>query len=292
MNSVKRNFFELGIAFAQFSAKPDQEKYENTYNIALSLELEFPIYNDLKDKPWWDFVPPAKWFIGSDGKSFRNCYEIGKLAYLRFILALPPNPNTRTGQIIEAEQKLGDLFEEENVAPEVLDDYLTSLADGSSEVVNASLKTFVQNFAKALSSDESDNEQIFDNLRSAPSAFYDDVLKALQETINEASVCYKHECYLATIVLCGKIIETLLANAYQVVFEEPPDDETGFGTVRRKLRQKGILLDKSVQIQLDLIYVIRSAAIHGKTKIPTQDDAKGIAILTQSVINIIYDYFN
>ncbi len=47
MNLLKKSFFELGVAFGQFSAKPDLEKYETTRKIALSLELEFPSYDDL-----------------------------------------------------------------------------------------------------------------------------------------------------------------------------------------------------------------------------------------------------
>ena len=93
----------------------------------LSLELQFPNYDDLKDLLWWDFVPPTKWFKGSSSQSFKNCYEIGILAYLRFLLALPPSPNIRTVQISEAEQKLKDLFEKENITLEVLDDYLAGL---------------------------------------------------------------------------------------------------------------------------------------------------------------------
>ncbi len=51
MNLSKiKGFFELGVAFAQFSAQLKQENYENTRKIALALELEFPNYDDLKGK--------------------------------------------------------------------------------------------------------------------------------------------------------------------------------------------------------------------------------------------------
>ena len=99
MNLLKKNFFELGVAFGQFSAKPVQDNYETICKTASPLELGLPDYDNLKNQLWWDFTPPAKWFIGSDDESLRNCYEIGILAYLRFLFALPPAPNTRTGQI-------------------------------------------------------------------------------------------------------------------------------------------------------------------------------------------------
>ena len=155
MNLARERFFELGVGFAQFSAIPDQEKYENIHNIALSLELEFPNYNDLKNKPWWNFVPPLKWFARTNGEAFRNCYEIGMLVYLRFLLALPPNPNTRIEQINQAEEKLKNLFKLENYDLEILDDYLTSLKTDTPDEVNESLRGFVQGFPTVFpSSDE------------------------------------------------------------------------------------------------------------------------------------------
>lgn len=283
-----KGFFELGVAFAQFSAQPKQENYENTRKIALALELEFPNYDDLKGKLWWDFVPLAEWFKGSDGESLKNCYEIGILAYLRFLLALPPS--TRTEQINEAEQKLKDLFAEENIAPKVLGDYLTGLDTDDPSKINASLRRFVQKFPKAFP-----KEQIFDNLGSTPSAFDDKVSETLQLTINEASNCYKHACYLATIVLCGKIIETLLANAFQALRGEPPHERRPFGQLRADLRGEGMPLSETIDKLLELIYQYRSAYIHrgdDPLSFPTEGHAKHVAGLTQEVINTIYDHFN
>ena len=292
LNELK-NFFELGVAFAQFSANSEEKNYENTRKIALALELEFPNHDDLKGKLWWDFVPPAKWFKGSDGESFRNCYEIGILAYLRFLLALPPS--TRTEQISEAEQKLKDLFVEENIAPEVLGDYLAGLDTDDPSKINASLRTFVQNFPKAFR-----KEQIFDNLGSAPLVFDDKVSETLRLTIDEASICYKNKCYLATIALCGKIIETLLANAFQALMEKTPPEKMGFGEIRKALRGKGMPLDDSVDELLELIYTHRSIVVHHSStgshiryvSYPTKEQAMPLAGLTQVVINVIYDYFN
>ncbi|MCE2400775.1 nucleotide-binding protein [Candidatus Poribacteria bacterium] len=168
MNLLKKNFFELGVAFGQFSAKPVQDNYETICKTASPLELELPDYDNLKNQPFWDFSPPAKWFMGSDdvSLSLRNCYEIGILAYFRFLLALPPVPNTQTGQISEAEQKLRYLFEEENIALEVLDEYLKGLETDLSADINEVLRVFVRDFPKAFPSDnESTSERIFgDNI--------------------------------------------------------------------------------------------------------------------------------
>lgn len=293
MGLLKKRFFELGIAFAQFSAKTDQENYQNARNIALSLELEFPTFIDLKDNTWWDFVPPAKWFNGSNGESFRNCYEIGILTYLRFLLALPPNPNTQTDQVNQAEQKLKELFKSEAIEPKALDDYFTALNTDNTNEVNDSLRTFVRYFSTVF---PSDNEIIFDNLCSPSSAFDCEVSEMLQLTIDETSICYKNECYLATIALCGKIIETLLANAFHALMGKFPPEKMGFGEIRAALRGKGMPLDDTVDELLQLIYTHRSVVIHRgnlrKTSFPTEGQAKHVAGLTQEVINTIYNYFN
>ena len=62
--------------------------------------------------------------------------------------------------------------------------------------------------------------------------------------------------------------------------------------IREELRKENILLDKSTDIQLSLIYEARSAAVQGNVKIPTKDEAKATAIHTQDVINRIYQYFD
>ena len=112
-------------------------------------------------------------------------------------------------------------------------------------------------------------------------------------------MCYKSGCYLATIVLCGKIIETVLKNAYKAIFGHDPVKtlksgqkvDMDFVNIRGELQDKGVLIDKGLNIQLELIYHHRSDAVHGNVKIPTLDEAKHIAGLTQDAINRIYQYF-
>ena len=304
--SKAKIFFELGIAFAQFSATPnDTDKYEQTRRIASSLELELPDHSDLKNQPWWEFVPPAKWFTGSNGELFKNCYEIGQLSYLRFLLALPPSPNTRTEQIDETVRQLEYLFEVEDIPAEILNDYLTGLETGDADRANASLRTFWRKFSIVLHEKATKpNEEIFNNpgpapveifnnLGTDPSAFKKEVLAAFHLTINEASKCYKHECYLATIVLCGRIIETLIANAYIVVFGvNPLDTKIAFKDMRTKLKNEGVPLEETIDAELEVIYKHRNAIAHESIRIPTKEQAAGIALLTQNTIDITFRYFN
>ena len=173
--------------------------------------------------------------------------------------------------------------------------FLTGLKDSDPSGVNASFRKFVQSLQETLLQETLlDDNQIFENLGSAPTIFDEEILNALDLTIKEASICYKHECFMATIVLCGKMLETVLAHAYEWLTNENPfEKQRSFAYMRRKLREDyKVLLDKTVDNQLDIVYTRRSAAVHGNTKIPTKDEAHGVAIFTQNVINIIYQYFN
>ena len=291
MNSFekKKNYFELGIAFARFSAKPDEDEHEIICKVASRLELKIPDYNELLIELVTGggvVGPPQEWFEGTDGESRRNYGRIGTLSFAIFLLAQGKKDISDA-----AVQELMTLFQVEDIPTDILNDYLDALKTGDAA---AAFRGFLAAFSKSLSSGSGSNEQIFDNVDPAPLIFDDKILQALQITINQASVCYREECYLATVVLCGKIIETLLAHAYEwLTGENPVEKQLAFNRVCNRLRQNhNVLLDDAVDNQLRLIYARRSAAIHGNTQVPTEDEAKGVAILTQNVINIIYSYFN
>ena len=54
----------------------------------------------------------------------------------------------------------------------------------------------------------------FNRREPAPSCFEEDTLDVIAQVLEEASVCYENKCYTATIMLCGKVIETLVKNFY------------------------------------------------------------------------------
>ena len=293
LQKKRQTFFELGIAFARFSAKPDEDEYDIICKVTsqLELELETPDFEDLVvELITSDGVvgPPKEWFEESNRESLRNYSRIGTLSFAVFLLA-QGNKDISDAAVTE----LKALFRVEVIPTDSLNDYL---ADLKTDNAAGAFRGFLAAFSRDLSSDKPDNQQIFDNLGSAPLTFDDDVLETLQLTIEETSRCYNHKCYLATIALCGKIIETLLANAFQVLIGKSPPERMGFGELRAALRGKGMPLDDSVDELLDLIYTHRSVAIHRgnlrKISFPTEGQAKHVAGLTQEVINIIYGYFN
>lgn len=100
----------------------------------------------------------------------------------------------------------------------------------------------------------------FENVDVVPPSFPDDTWKALKKTIHEAAVSYENDCYLATAILCGKIIETLLKRAYYVEFDEDPDSagrqrggrqrhvRLDMPEIRKKLYEREFLLEPALVV--------------------------------------------
>ena len=299
-NTKKQGFFDLGIAFAQFSAKADEENYSRICDLAASLALALPEHDRLKDQVWWDFAPPPDWFEGLDGEPFKNYYQMGMLSYLRFLLALPPRPNTRLEQIDASVQQLTDLFKVEGVPKGILDKYLTVLNIGDADEANAALREFVLSIHKTIDVNREDRLKLND-LKSAPSCFDRDIVDAIEHMLKEASVCYENECYRAAIMLCGNVVETLIKSVYKPVTENEIYTVNKKGEqIERTFKQmcdhlcadKSEFFDKRKRETLDLIYGYRSGAIHEAFWKPGKDKAYVIGRLTNDFMNDLFTYLD
>ena len=134
----------------------------------------------------------------------------------------------------------------------------------------------------------------FESMDVVPPFFPDDAWDALKKTIHEAAVSYENDCYLATTILCGKIIETLLKRAYFIECGEDPDkirrgNRIGLDMpqIRAELQKREFLLEAALNDQLSMISRSRNTAIHGSTFIPDEDQATAVSIYTRSIIKII-----
>ena len=161
MNSSedKRNYFELGIAFARFSAKPDEDEHKIVCKVASRVELKILDYDELMTElivSGGVVGPPREWLEGSDGESRRNYGRIGTLSFALFLLA-------QGGNDIEegAVQELRALFRAETIPMQSLDDYLTELETGDAA---GAFRGFLATFSKALQSDQCDNESISERI--------------------------------------------------------------------------------------------------------------------------------
>ena len=145
----KLTFFELGIAFTRFSAKPDEDEHEIIRKVASQLELEIPDYSELLV----DLVegggivtPPRKWFEGSDGASRAIYSRIGNLSFAIFLLAQGKHDIPD-----EAQQELVTLFRTEHIPEQILNDYIKNLETGNAK---GAFRGFVPAFSQALPSEE------------------------------------------------------------------------------------------------------------------------------------------
>lgn len=140
----------------------------------------------------------------------------------------------------------------------------------------------------------------FNNDRAKP----EDVLIALNTTIEQVSACYKDCHYIAAIGLCGRIIEILIVNAYKKEMQEDPlidriDDDSFKVTplsvrkMRRKLKGNSIhFFEDQIDSKLNFIQDFRNISVHGSVTIPTEKDAKDVVEYTiQFVEHIIYYYY-
>ena len=139
----------------------------------------------------------------------------------------------------------------------------------------------------------------FNHRAPVPSFIKEDIVEAIARMLEEASVCYENQCYTVTIMLYGKIIETLVKNVYKhatgkeiyTINKHGEPIERTFKQMCYDLRTEGMLLSKGTGELLDLIYAYRSGATH-ETLILNQDAAYCIALLTHDAMNRIFEHFN
>ena len=166
MNSFedKKVFFELGFAFARFSVKPDEDEHKIICHVASQLdsrhELEISDYNELSRLATEEKVvgPSREWFEGADGESRRNYYRIGTLSFVIFLDA-QANDDLSDAAVKE----LRALFRAENIPKECLEDYFADLQASDGDATGT-FRGFLATFSKALQSDPSDSESIFERI--------------------------------------------------------------------------------------------------------------------------------
>ena len=113
-----------------------------------------------------------------------------------------------------------------------------------------------------------------------------DVLHVTRVTYDEIIRCYRNRCFLAAIALCGRVIETLLAETYKNACGEDPDSKAfGLNAILNRLEKKGYDLKKDAIVkQMELIGLHRNKAVHGSIVLPTHDEARGVIHLTRDIM--------
>lgn len=108
------------------------------------------------------------------------------------------------------------------------------------------------------------------------------------KTLEEISICFQYECYIATIALCGKILEVCLKEILQ---RNKVNSENVF--MIGNLIQKVITdvpneyVDPSLESIAKIISKSRNTAIHfgERVPIPSRDQAIMVIFATRDVVN-------
>ena len=140
--------------------------------------------------------------------------------------------------------------------------------------VNDEPKEFQRNFLK---------------LPVMPKEIEDEIVSDMQEMKR----CFDTGCFKASVILCGRVLETGLHRLY---FDHTQSDliETspgiGLGKVIAKLYEKGISLGPGINEQIHLINNVRISSVHKKKEIfnPSKEQAYAIMLFTIDVLNRIF----
>ena len=111
--------------------------------------------------------------------------------------------------------------------------------------------------------------------------------------INELEQCFKAKCYRASIILCGRILETALHwKYYQAtkndLLEKSPG--IGLGNIIAKLKENNIMLDPGLTNQIHLINQVRIFSVHKKSEAfhPTRQQTQATILYTLDALEKLF----
>ncbi len=333
-----KTFSRLAIAFILFSLRPDKKVYELIRKIVSPLKLEVPDYDELIAERLYGMVaPPEKWFEGPEEGLRRFYFESTGSSFLDIFQVLICEPKY-TEIDMQAIRALRAEFRTESLPMEILNDYLTYLntddAKKNMEVeqvvkeyveylkrrefsesfgaylsyitpnqisLSNQIKKLIKKIYTKLQNKNTEDPLQFNALESASPDFDKDIVDAIEHMLEEASECYINQCYLATIMLCGKVTETLIKYVYKPLTKNEIYTINKKGEqIERNFKQmcdhlcadKSEFFDKRKRETLDLIYGYRSGAIHEAFWKPGQDKAYVIGRLTNDFMNDLFAYLD
>lgn len=115
--------------------------------------------------------------------------------------------------------------------------------------------------------------------------YEEDVTNALKHTIWEAITCYDNKCYLASIGMSGKAVETILHNSHiKLVGKDPDLDGKSVDAIRGALKKKGYILEGSVKSIIEFIHIQRCKSVHNSIFHPSQEEAIAVINFVKSMV--------
>ena len=120
-----------------------------------------------------------------------------------------------------------------------------------------------------------------------------DIKEEVMLDIKELSNAFNAGCYRATIILCGRVLETCLHRKYYEatnndLLEKAPG--IGLGNLIAKMRDKGIELDPGLMQQVHLLNNVRIFSVHKKKQmfLPSKQQTYAMILYTMDVISRLF----
>ncbi len=121
----------------------------------------------------------------------------------------------------------------------------------------------------------------------------EDIKPEVKADIIELSKCFNNECYRSSVILCGRLLETVLHRKYfevtgQDLLEKAPG--IGLGNLIAKLKDKSVALDPALTNQIHLINQIRVFSVHKKKEAfkPSKEQTHAIILYTLDVLEKLF----
>ena len=111
--------------------------------------------------------------------------------------------------------------------------------------------------------------------------------------IAELQRCFDARCFRATVILCGRILETALHRKYYEATKNDLMEKSpglGLGNLVAKLHEKGVLTDPALSQQIHLINQVRIYSVHAKKEpfAPSEEQAQAIMLYTIDIVKKLF----
>jgi hypothetical protein len=141
---------------------------------------------------------------------------------------------------------------------------------------------------KKLEKEEKKEKALF-TIPRVPSEIKDEVSADLREL----EKCFQNSCYRASIIICGRVLETALHRKYYEVsgrdiLETSPG--IGLGNLVGKMKELNFSFDPGISEQIHLINQVRIYSVHKKQEAfyPTKDQAHAIILYTLDAVRKMF----
>lgn len=127
------------------------------------------------------------------------------------------------------------------------------------------------------------------NIKNLPQEIRED----MKADLVELEKCFKSQAYRASVILCGRLLETALHRVYYQLtnndlLEKSPG--IGLGNLIAKMKEKNLKLDPAVSQQIHLINQVRIYSVHRKKQAfyPTKEQTHAIILYTIDIIKKLF----